>query len=38
MFNFNDPRNRKTASAIIIIIVVVAMVGGMVVGSLAMFH
>lgn len=38
MFNFNDPRNRKTLSAIIIIIVVVAMVGGMVVGSLAMFH
>ena len=36
MFNFNDPRTRKTASAIIIIIVVVAMVGG--IGSLAMFH
>ena len=38
MFIFNDPRNRKTFSAIVIIIVVVAMVGGMVIGSLAMFQ
>ncbi len=38
MFDFNDPRSRKTFSAVIVIIVVVAMVGGMVIGSLAIFH
>ncbi len=38
MFDFNDPRSRKTISAVIVIIVVVAMVGGMVIGSLAIFH
>ena len=38
MFNFNDPKAKKTFSAVVVIIVVVAMVGGMVVGSLAMFH
>ena len=38
MFDFNDPRSRKTISAVIVIIVVVAMVGGMVIGSRAIFH
>lgn len=33
MINFNDPKNRRTLSAIIILIVIVAMVGTMVIAG-----
>jgi hypothetical protein len=35
MFNFNNPKNKRTISAIVILIIIIAMVGSMVVAGVA---